>query len=125
MSTLQLHVFCCLATHSVQFLLSYTGMSEEFVPFFNINEYHYGSDPLTSPMGTLQRRSVSLMKGNVNSEAHCPPYAQWSSAFHSPITKWLVYSGDFKSVAKKTEMQSGPFMPLMYKANQPELIRDY
>lgn len=36
-----------------------------------------------------------------------------------------VYSGDFKSVAKKTETQSGPFMPLMYKANQPELIRDY
>lgn len=36
-----------------------------------------------------------------------------------------MYSGDFKHVAKKTETQSGPFMPLMYKANHPELIRDY
>lgn len=35
-----------------------------------------------------------------------------------------VYSGDFKSVAKKAETWSGPFMPLMYKANQSELIRD-
>lgn len=36
-----------------------------------------------------------------------------------------VYSGDFKSVAKETETQSGPFMPLMYKANHSEFIRDY
>lgn len=89
-STLYLCVFCHLATHGVQFWLAYTGMPKEFVPFFNINEYHYGYDPLTSPMGTLQRWSVSLRKGNINSEAHCPPYAQRSSAFQSPVTKWLM-----------------------------------
>lgn len=68
---------------------------------------------------------MSLVKGDINSEANCPPYTQWSSAFRSPVTMAHVYSGDFKSVAQKTETQSGPFMPLIYKANQPELIRDY
>jgi len=76
-------------------------MAEEFVPFLNINEYHYGYEPLTAPMGTLQRRSVSLMKGNVNSEAHCPPYAQWSSAFHSPVTKWLMCIQETSKVKPK------------------------
>lgn len=62
----------------------------EICSFFNIDEYHYSFGPITLPMGTFQKQPMSLMKGNTNSEANCPPYAQWSSAFHSPVTIWLM-----------------------------------
>lgn len=86
--------------------LSYSEMSEDFFFVFcgflkSINNYHFRSNPIMQPVGTFQRYLMSLMKDNVNSEAHCPPYVHCSSTFHFPVTIWLMCIQETSKVQPK------------------------
>lgn len=124
-STLQFHIFCCLEIHSSDHLI--LGCLRVFFFTFNTNEYDFIYDPITAPMGTVVPEAVHVSGERKHKfRSKLPTIRTMVLCLSFSCNNMAhVYSVDFKSVAQKTGTQSGPFMPLIYKANQPELIRDY